>query len=240
MGLLRGREIRQPAVDTPHMWDVSPSQAIAIQTDLRKKIKIQALTRKVHSIGGADSSFNLGSNVAYAVFVVLDLKTLTPVDSSYYVGSLKFPYIPGLLSFREIPLLMEAWNRLWTKPDLVMLDGQGIAHPRHLGIASHFGILTGVPTLGCAKSKLVGSYEEPASQAKSYTNLVHKGEKVGFVYRTKDNVSPIFVSPGHMMNFSDVIKIMGSMRSLYRVPEPTRQAHLLANEIRKNLSDSKL
>jgi endonuclease-3 len=240
MGILRKQETPHPAVGTPHLWDVSPRQAIEIQQELRKKVKIQALKRVVRRVGGADISFNLGSNVAYAVFVVLDLKTLTQVNSSYYIGPLQFPYIPGLLSFREIPLLMEAWTRLETKPDLVMLDGQGIAHPRGLGIASHFGILAGIPTLGCAKSRLVGSYQEPASQAKSYSKLVYKGETVGFAYRTKENVSPIFVSPGHLISFSDVIKILGSIRSPYRIPEPTRQAHILANDIRRKFSDSKV
>jgi deoxyribonuclease V len=236
----RRKQNLRSVADAIHSWDVTPAQAIELQKKLKTKVKIQPLGRAIQTVGGADISFNRGSNVATAVFVVLNLKTLTQVDRSCYVGPLKFPYIPGLLSFREIPLLMKAWERLGTKPDLVMLDGQGIAHPRRLGIASHFGVLAGVPTLGCAKSRLVGSFEEPPRQAKSYSNLVYNGEIVGVVYRTKEKVSPIFVSPGHLMNLSDTLRVLGSIGSIYRIPEPTRQAHLFANEVRRNLSDPKV
>src|SRR4051812_24767645 len=127
----------QNQIKIAHLWNVTPSQAIQIQQNLKNKVKLQPLWRTVQSIktiGGADISFNLGSDEAYAVFVVLDLKTLAIIDRSHYAGPLRFPYIPGLLSFREIPLLMEAWDRLKTKPDVLMMDGQGIAHPRRLGI----------------------------------------------------------------------------------------------------------
>lgn len=219
-------------------WDVTPSQAIRIQQEMRKLVKIEKLQRKVKTIGGSDISFNIDSNIAYAVFVVLDFNNLNEIERSYYVGELKFPYIPGLLSFTEIPLLLEAWNRLKHKPDVVMFDGHGIAHPRHLGIASHFGVLTQTPTLGCAKSRLVGLYKEPESQANSYSPLFYKDEIIGAVYRTRTNVSPIFASPGHLMDLSDVIQILKSLNSKFRIPAPTRQAHFFANSIRQNFSNS--
>jgi deoxyribonuclease V len=219
-----------------YSWDVNPKEAIEIQNKLRKKVKLQPLRKAIHTVGGADISFNRGSTEAFAVFIVFDFKTLEQTESSYSIGTLKFPYIPGLLSFREIPLLMEAWKKLRKKPDLVILDGQGIAHPRHLGIASHFGVLAGVPTLGCAKSRLIGSFSQPANPANSYSNLIYKNKLVGFAYRTRKNVSPVFISPGHLIDFSDTIKILKTLGSTYRIPEPTRQAHLYANEIRKKFA----
>lgn len=220
------------------LWNVTPNEAIQIQQDIKNLVKIQKLQKTIKTIGVSDISFNIGSNIAYAVFVVLDFNTLAQIGHSYYIGTIQFPYIPGLLSFREIPLLLEAWKRLKHKPDVVMMDGQGIAHPRRLGIASHFGVLTHTPTLGCAKSRLVGQYQEPDNRANSYSPLLFKNQRVGVVYRTKKNTSPIFASPGHMMNLSDVIQILNFLKSQYRIPEPTRQAHLLANSMRGKFSSS--
>lgn len=214
-------------------------QLLRIQNELRSKVKIQSFQRPIRTVAGADISYNRFSTTAYAVFVVLDFKTFERVDSSYYVGEMEFPYIPGFLSFREVPLLLKAWERLQTKPDLLFMDGQGIAHPRRIGIASHFGVLVDFPTLGCAKKKLVGHYQEPSPQAKSYSWMTDKKEILGFAYRTKKNVSPIFVSPGHRVDIESALRIMNSMECRYRIPEPTRQAHLFANEIRIAANQSK-
>ncbi len=211
---------------------LTPAAAIRIQNELRTHVKIQPFQKTLKTIGGADISFNRFSTTAYAVFVVLDASSLNLVSRSYFVGELEFPYIPGLLSFREIPLLLEAWDRLEIKPDLMMMDGQGIAHPRRLGIASHFGVLTHSPTIGCAKSKLIGEFEEPTNEAGAYTPLCIEDEEVGVAYRTKRNTNPIFISPGHLMDVSSILTVMKRLKGKYRIPEPTRQAHIYANEIR--------
>jgi deoxyribonuclease V len=144
-----------------------------------------------------------------------------------------FPYVPGFLSFREIPALLKVWERLETKPDVLLVDGHGIAHPRRLGIASHFGVITDTPTIGCAKSKLVGNYKEPLQEAGSYSDVTHNRERIAIALRTKNNVKPIIVSPGHRTTFEDAFKIvMHSVRG-YRIPEPTRQVHLLVNTFRR-------
>lgn len=213
---------------------VDLKKAIHIQNELRSRIKLQPFTQQIQTIGGADISFNRFSIIAYAVFVVLDFKTMQPIESSYYVGEMKFPYIPGFLSFREIPLLLKAWEQLKIKPDLLFMDGQGIAHPRRMGIASHFGVLIDFPTVGCAKSRLFGQYEEPGLSAKSYSYLKDGKEILGFSYRTKKNTAPIFPSPGHRIDIESTLRILNSMEYRYRIPEPTRQAHLYANEIRLN------
>jgi deoxyribonuclease V len=219
-------------------WNISLAQAVRIQQNLRTQVKLQPFRQSIQTVGGADISFNRYSTTAYAVFVVLDAHTFRRIDRSYFVGELNFPYIPGLLSFREIPLLLEAWTCLKTKPDLLFMDGQGIAHPRRLGIASHFGVLTNFPTIGCAKSRLIGHFSEPAIEAKSYSDLIDGNEKIGYVYRTKRNTSPIFISPGHRIDLKSTLKIFNSMPCPYRIPEPTRQAHLYANELRISMSKS--
>lgn len=213
-------------------WDLTPKQAVQVQKELRAKVVLQPFKRTVHTIAGADISFDRFATVAYAAFVVLDSNGFSVVDRSYSVGELRFPYVPGLLSFREIPLLLEAWARLGTKPDILFMDGQGIAHPRRLGIATHFGILTNFPTVGCAKSRLTGFFREPKNETKSYTELLDGNERIGFAYRTKKNTSPIFVSPGNRIDFESTLKVLNSIDYPYRIPEPTRQAHIYANQLR--------
>jgi deoxyribonuclease V len=149
------------------------------------------------------------------------------------VSETSFPYVPGLLSFRESPSVLEAWSKLKTEPDAVMFDGQGIAHPRRVGIASHVGLLIERPTLGCAKSVLVGKYDEPDPARGSWTKMIDKGEVVGAAVRTKNNVQPIFVSPGHLIDLEGAIRLTLECYGGYRQPEPTRRAHLLVNALRR-------
>src|ERR1044072_9913941 len=162
-----------------HDWNLTPTEPVALQKDLRGTIRIEPLKREVKLVAGCDISFNKFSEIVYAGIVVLRLPELEVVDSATVLTKTSFPYIPGLLSFRETPALLEAWERLDTAPDVVMLDGQGLAHPRRFGIARHFGLLAGVPTLGCAKTVLVGKYDEPGERAGSYSLMTHKGETVG-------------------------------------------------------------
>ncbi|MGA9773397.1 MAG: deoxyribonuclease V [Blastocatellia bacterium] len=239
-----------------HDWNLTPTEAVELQKELRGKIRIEPLRQKVDLVAGCDISFNKFSDIVYAGIVVLRLPELELVDSATVITRTSFPYIPGLLSFREIPALLEAWERLKTAPDVVMLDGQGLAHPRRFGIACHFGLLAGLPTLGCAKTVLRGKYEEPAEKSGSYSLMTDKGETVGAAVRTKDRVAPVYVSVGHLLDLPGAIKlalrcvkgyqtndesetlfdIPSASKSKYRIPEPTRQAHLLVNELRRRES----
>jgi deoxyribonuclease V len=233
-----------------HDWNLTPTEAVALQNRLRSEVRIQPLAGEVKLVAGCDISFNRFSDVVYAGIVVLRLPELEIVTSATVVTRARFPYVPGLLSFRETPALLEAWEKLDTAPDIVMLDGQGLAHPRRFGIACHFGLLTGRPTIGCAKTVLVGRYEEPGERAGEFSPMTHKGETVGAAVRTKDRVAPVYVSVGHLIDLPGAIKValrtvkgdrvgdaLLPAKSKYRIPEPTRQAHLLVNELRRNSAE---
>ncbi len=192
------------------------------------------------TIAGADISFNKFSETVYAGIVVLSLPDLRIVETAGVRSVAKFPYVPGLLSFREAPSLLEAWEKLKTKPDVLMLDGQGIAHPRRFGIACHVGVLLDWPTIGCAKSILVGRYGELGLEAGSRSPLVDKGEQVGVALRTKNKVTPVYVSPGHLTDLDSAVDLVLRSTTKYRLPEPTRQAHLLVNRMRVEAGENKV
>jgi deoxyribonuclease V len=215
-----------------HSWDLTRGEAIEVQRRLRNLVRLQPLARPVSTIAGADVSFNKYSDTVYAGIVVLSLPDLRIIESAGVRRIEKFPYIPGLLSFREAPSLLEVWEKLKTKPDVLMLDGQGIAHPRRFGIACHMGVLLDWPTIGCAKSILVGKYGELGLEAGSRSPLVDKGEQVGVALRTKNKVTPVYVSPGHLIDLDSSIDLVLRSVTKYRLPETTRQAHLLVNRLR--------
>jgi deoxyribonuclease V len=215
-----------------HSWDLTPGEAIEVQKRLRNLVRLQPLARPVNTIAGADISYNKYSETVYAGIVVLSLPDLRIIESAGVRSIAKFPYVPGLLSFREVPSLLEAWEKLKTKPDVLTLDGQGIAHPRRFGIASHIGVLLDWPTIGCAKSILVGKYGELGIEAGSQSPLVDKGEQVGVALRTKNKVAPVYVSPGHLIDLDSSIDLVLRSITKYRLPETTRQAHLLVNRLR--------
>lgn len=220
-------------IEDANIWDLNPEEARALQAELSKQLQIEPLNSAVTIIAGADISFNKYESTVYAGFILLDINTLTPVAHALAVSEASFPYIPGLLSFREIPSLLKAWQLLKIKPDVTMLDGHGIAHPRRLGIATHFGLLTDSPSFGVAKKKLFGSYIEPDPAPESHTALIHGKDTLGYVYRSKKNVKPIFISPGHKTNLPDSLRLTSLCITKYRIPEPTRQAHLLVNKLRR-------
>jgi deoxyribonuclease V len=220
------------AANSLHSWDITPGEAIEVQKRLRTMVRLQPLARPAGTIAGADISFNKYSETVYAGIVVLRLPDLRIIESVGVRSVARFPYVPGLLSFREAPSLLEAWEKLKTKPDVLMLDGQGIAHPRRFGIACHVGVVLGWPTIGCAKSILVGRYGELGVEAGSRAPLVDKGEQVGVALRTKNKVSPVYVSPGHLIDLDSAVDLVLRSTTKYRVPEPTRQAHLLVNRLR--------
>ena len=216
-----------------HEWSLTRREAVELQKQLRARVRVVPLRKKVETIAGADISFNKFDPVVYAGVVVLRLPLLEVIEEVGVVSETKFPYVPGLLSFRETPSVLEAWAKLKTEPDAVMFDGQGIAHPRRVGIASHVGLLIDRPTLGCAKSVLVGKFEEPGEERGAWTPLVDKGETVGAALRTKTRVQPIYVSPGHLIDLAGAIELTLRCDGGYRQPEPTRRAHLLVNALRR-------
>src|SRR5215470_17814413 len=215
-----------------HSWDLTRSEAVEVQKRLRILVRLQPLPQPVRAIAGADISYNKFSETVYAGIVVLSLPDLRIIESEGVRSVAKFPYVPGLLSFRETPPLLEAWEKLKTKPDVLMLDGQGIAHPRRFGIACHVGLLLDLPTIGCAKSILVGRYGELGLEAGCRSPLVDRGEQVGVALRTKNKVSPVYVSPGHLIDLGSAVDLVLRSTGKYRQPEPTRQAHLLVNRLR--------
>lgn len=216
-----------------HDWTMTPREAVELQKSLRERVRLAPLRKQIKTIAGADISFNKFSTVLYAGIVVMRLPSLEVIEEVGVVSETRFPYVPGLLSFRESPSVLEAWAKLKTEPDAVMFDGQGIAHPRRVGIASHVGLIINRPTLGCAKSVLVGKYEEPESERGNWTELIDKGEVIGAALRTKTRVKPIFVSPGHLIDLEGAIRLTLECDGGYRQPEPTRRAHHLVNALRR-------
>jgi deoxyribonuclease V len=215
-----------------HSWNVTRAEAIEIQKRLRSRIRIEKPPHPIRFVAGADISFERFSDVFHAGFVIIDLETLGVVESVEAVAQAPMPYIPGLLTFREGPALLKAWRKLKVEPDAVMFDGQGIAHPRGLGIASHMGLLIDRPTIGCAKRLLTGRYEHLGPMTGSIAPLMHLGRVVGAAVRTRANVQPVYISSGHKMDLETAISVTLRSVSRYRIPEPTRQAHIWVTESR--------
>lgn len=221
-----------------HDWDLTPREAVELQRRLRLSVRIEPLGIEPGTIAGADVSFNRFSNVIFAGIVVLSLPGLEIVETASVRSIVKFPYVPGLLSFREIPPLLEAWDKLRARPDVLMLDGQGLAHPRRFGIACHAGLLLDIPAIGCAKSILVGRHGHLEKTAGSTAPLIDHGEQIGVALRTKTGVAPVYVSAGHLIDLPSAVRLVLLSTGKYRQPEPTRQAHLLVNRLRREYQSS--
>lgn len=217
----------------PSSYDtLSIPQATVVQNELKQKLNITPLKGVIKTIAGADISLNRFSNVIYAGIVILDYETLLPIGYSMVKSETNFPYVPGYLAFREVPALVEVINQLPVKPDVIMVDGHGIAHPRRMGIATHLGAVNAIPTMGCAKKKLYGNYVEPELLKGSYTALRAKDETIGYVLRSKNKVKPVFISPGNNMDLSDSLNIALHCARNHRLLEPTRKAHEFVNLFR--------
>ncbi len=216
-----------------HPWNVSYREAIAIQESLRSKLVFHDLPRRIRYIAGTDVSCSIPDRNAWAGVVILTYPDLKTVETRGIKGTVQFPYIPGLLSFREIPMLLEAFRAVDILPDVIVCDGQGLAHPREMGLASHLAVLTGIPTIGCAKSRLVGTYAPVSTKRGDSSPLLKGGETIGAVLRTKKDVKPVFVSPGNAITLHESIRIIFQCGGGYRIPEPVRQAHLLVNRLRQ-------
>jgi deoxyribonuclease V len=216
---------------TIHKWDVAPKEAIAIQQKLRREVKLKPLNKKVKFIAGADVSLNRFEDDLYAGIVVLSYPDLVVVERSLIKMKTSFPYIPGLLSFREIPALLHAWQKLKIKPDLIMVDGQGIAHQRRLGIGAHFGVLVKTPTIGVAKSILVGELRSSGGELKLVDPK--NDEIIGIGLQTKLRSNPLIISPGNFITLTESAEWVKKCLRGYKLPEPTRLAHNTVNAFRR-------
>ena len=216
-----------------HSWDLTPTEAVALQRKLAEQVDTATPLGKWDLVAGADISYNRFSSTLYAGVVVLRADDWSVVESQGAVAEATFPYVPGLLTFREAPAVLEAFAKVKAEPDAVVIDGAGYAHPRRMGLASHVGLLLDRPTVGCAKSRLLGEFEQPAPDPGSVTPLMDKGEVIGNVVRTKRGVKPLFVSVGHGMDLAGAIRLVLAWCRGYRVPEPTRRAHLYVNALRQ-------
>ncbi len=216
-----------------HPWDVTTAEAIAIQERLRPLLKSGTPPRSVRYVAGVDVASSMQSGSIWAGVVVLRYPELEHVEAKWRQGTTTFPYIPGLLSFRELPLLLETLRRVEFDPDVILCDGQGIAHPRGLGLASHLGLWLDKATVGCAKSRLIGEFAGLGEHKGDSAPLLYKGEVIGAAARTRSGVKPLFISPGHRTNLASALQLALDCTVKYRVPEPIRQAHLLVNRARK-------
>ena len=213
----------------PHPWPVTVAEARAVQEELRSSVVREGDLGDVTRVAGADVGFEDGGLVTRAAVAVLTFPELELQDQAVVRHKTTFPYVPGYLSFREIPSILEAMGALADSPDLVLCDGQGYAHPRRFGLACHLGVLLDIPTIGVAKSRLVGTYDEPGSDKGDWTPLVDGGETVGAVLRTRPRVKPVFVSTGHRLSLETAVAMTLRCTTQYRLPETTRWAHRLAS-----------
>ncbi|MBU1691110.1 MAG: deoxyribonuclease V [Gammaproteobacteria bacterium] len=212
-----------------HPWDISPTEAIAIQQQLRGEVARENLLGPVHHVAGVDVGFEEGGGVTRAAVAVLAFPTLELVEHAIFRIPTRFPYVPGLLSFREVPAVIGALEKLIVIPDLLLCDGQGIAHPRRFGIASHLGLLSGIPSIGVAKTRLIGEQVEPPDQRGASVPLLDHGEIIGAILRSRPGVKPLYISIGHRISLETALDYVMACVTRYRLPETTRWAHRLAS-----------
>jgi deoxyribonuclease V len=218
-----------------HPWNLDYASARRLQTDLAAKVRQDPFPGPINTVAGVDCAFSRDKKRIAAVVVVLRLPDFELIEQADCVLPVTFPYIPGLLSFREAPVCLAAIEKLQTTPDVFLIDGQGIAHPRRLGLASHLGLFLNRPTIGCAKSRLIGDYDEPPAACGSASPLKDKGETIGAVLRTRTAVKPLFVSVGHLCRLDDALRITLQCCTRFRLPEPARLAHQLVTRLKAKL-----
>jgi deoxyribonuclease V len=214
---------------SPHPWDVTPREAIAIQEELRAAVVHQDRFGALQTIAGVDVGFEQDGKITRAAVVVLSFPGLETQETAIARRPTSFPYIPGLLSFREVPAILEALSRLENTPDLLICDGQGMAHPRRVGLACHLGLVCDLPSIGVGKSRLVGENEPVGEERGQRQPLMDRDELIGMVLRTRTGVKPVFVSIGHRVSLEKAVDIVLRCTPKYRLPEPIRQAHHLAS-----------
>lgn len=212
-----------------HTWNLTPRAAIALQHRLRSRVVRLGRPRRVRTVAGTDVGFERNGAIARAAVAVLSFPQLELVDFAVAEQPVRFPYVPGLLSFREAPALLAAFDRLRVQPDLILCDGQGLAHPRRFGLACHLGVLRGVPTIGVAKSRLIGEHGAPLQRRGAWVPLRDKGETIGAVLRSRAGTRPIYVSIGHRVSLPVAVRYAMACTRRFRLPETTRWAHRLAS-----------
>jgi len=217
-----------------HSWEVTPKEAIKLQKELKGSVSLEKSFNKIEKIAGADVSYY--QNKMIAGVIIFEFPNLKVIESQFFISSVNFPYIPGLLTFREGPSLLEAFIKIKNEPDIILFDGQGIAHPRRMGIATHLGLFLDKPTIGCAKSRLSGKYTSVGEEKGDYALLKEGEEVLGAVLRTRRRVKPVFISPGHKIDLPNSIEIVLKCTDKYKLPVPVREAHLFVNQIRNNLA----
>jgi len=217
-----------------HQWTNDIKEAAKIQENLVNFIDTRSSKKEYESVAGADVAYSKKDNAIFASIVVMKYPELVPLEKIKAQSYVSFPYVPGFLFFREGPVLVKALERLQTVPDVIMFDGNGIAHPKGIGMASHFGVMLDIPVIGCAKKKLIGNHKELPDEVGAYVPLEIGDEQLGYVLRTRIGVKPLYVSPGHKIDRDDSREIVISTTRGYRLPEPLRVAHILVNKMRRN------
>jgi deoxyribonuclease V len=221
----------RPKLSTP--WNLKPLEAIRLQERLAKRVELEDRLGPIRTIAAADIAFDPATNIAFASVIVYRFPDLVEIERRRVRRKLRFPYIPGLLSFRECPILLAAFARLKTSPDVILIDGHGRAHPRRFGIACHMGVLLDRPAIGCGKSLLVGKHREPGKQRGATAPLIHKDEQVGVALRTRDDVKPIYVSQGNRVSLPTAVKLVKHCLDGFRIPKPIRDADRDVRDLRR-------
>jgi len=221
-----------------HEWEVPYAEALRLQRELARRVVLCPLPDEIRIVAGADMAFDRRAGVFFAAVVALRYPGMEPVEEVAARAAARFPYIPGMLSFREGPAVLAAMAKLRARPDVAMFDGQGIAHPRRLGLAAHLGLWLGIPSVGCAKSRLVGEHRVPGERKGSWTPLLDGDETLGSVLRTRSRVKPVYVSPGHLCDHEGARRIVLECCTRYRLPEPTRQAHLAVTRAKQRFLEA--
>ncbi len=219
-----------------HSWKVTVKEAILIQEGLKDKIILKKDFSKVETVGGGDVAYSKNGDRLFGAITVLSFHDMEVLDMATTDGKIPFPYVPGLLSFREGPILIKTFEKLKRRPDVMVFDGQGIAHPRRMGLASHIGLWLDFPAIGCAKTPLLKDFVSPALTKGSFEWIRHEGNKVGAVLRTKEKVKPLFVSPGHRIDLTTSIQLILESCRGFRIPEPLRRAHQASLLLRREAS----
>ncbi|OHB39294.1 MAG: endonuclease V [Planctomycetes bacterium RIFCSPHIGHO2_02_FULL_50_42] len=220
-----------------HPWDVSYKEAVSLQEELRGRIIIKSLSVRPGVVAGADVSYSGHTNSVYAGIVVMDFGSMSVIEEATATAEVAFPYIPGLLSFREAPALLKAFSRIKKAPDVILFDGQGIAHPRGLGLASHMGLILDRPSIGCAKKLLLGEHKPVGDRAGAFSYILYKEKRIGMALRTREGVKPVFVSPGHKTDIISSRRVVLDCCRKYRLPEPIRKAHNLVTLLRMHAGE---
>ncbi len=228
----------QVSPELEHPWDLRPLDAMALQRRLRLLLEETPLENPPQVVAGCDASYDAPTGQAFAAVVLFELPSMREMERSVVQAPINYPYVPGLLSFREAPVLLQAMARIKRRPELLMFDAHGLAHPREMGLASHLGLLLDIPSIGCAKSPLVGTYDEPGLNRGDCAPLWLRGQVVGCVVRTRDKVKPVFVSVGHKIDLPQAIELVLSCCRGRKLPEPTRLADRIVGHARRSYKSS--